>query len=512
MDANRFDHLVQSLVLSASRRRLLALLAPLPLLGGLLPLVDEETAEAKKRPKHRVRRPPHCQGRHTSRCRSKRTRKKRCKAKSKAKTCAGKCGPIRNKCRKTVDCGSCACDPPCGECLICDDRTGQCVPDPEQQGDACGETGQICQADGTCACDAKSCAACETCQADGRCSAPCQGRGCCDRAGVCQPGTTDAACGTRGGACASCTGFNHCQGGVCRCVPTTCQAEGKACGTIGDGCGSRLDCGTCSGTTPICSRANRCVACSAATPCPAGFLCQADGSCRACDITCPATDHTCAGSELQAKLANGGTIVVCPGRYTGAFTIPGNVTVTVIGAGAGDDPASNTILDADGSGTTLTINNNAPVDLQRLRVTGGKSIGAAGISNGGRLTMTGCTLAGNNGQTGVGGGLYNFPPGSATLTNCTITQNSAASAGGLYQNSHHGAITLIGCVISRNTATQGVGGGIQVNDGVVNLDAGTSVTENKAAMSGGGIFKNIISGTVNLNGATVSGNLPDNCV
>lgn len=194
------------------------------------------------------------------------------------------------------------------------------------------------------------------------------------------------------------------------------------------------------------------------------------------------------------------------------------MTVTVIGAdaGAGDDPASNTILDAQGQGRVLVvgnINTSPTIDLQRLRgvrITGGRALGAAGVLNYGALSMTGSTLAGNEAQGSAAGGLDNAVDGAATLTDCAITGNSAAAGGGLYQRSDQ-PLVLHGCVVWGNTATRDAGGDIAVRSGTLTLDAATRITGNTAttAVSGGGISNN--GGAVNLNGATISGNTPDNC-
>ena len=70
--------------------------------------------------------------------------------------------------------------------------------------------------------------------------------GCCDGA-ACQPGTTDDACGTGGGACAACTGTGvTCGGGgvAGRCGCTR-DCDGK-CGGVADGCGGFCDDDCCS--------------------------------------------------------------------------------------------------------------------------------------------------------------------------------------------------------------------------------------------------------------------------
>jgi hypothetical protein len=84
MDDVRFDRLARTLDGRRSRR------AATALLGGLLatPLLASDESAAKKK-----------------------KRKKKCKPGPAAQTCAGKCGSVRNRCKKMVDCGPCT--PPC---------------------------------------------------------------------------------------------------------------------------------------------------------------------------------------------------------------------------------------------------------------------------------------------------------------------------------------------------------------------------------------------------------------
>ena len=44
-------------------------------------------------------------------------------------------------------------------------------------------------------------------------------------------------------------------------------------------------------------------------------------------------------------------------------------------------------------------------------------------------TLTNCTVSGNS-ASGSGGGLVNFFHGTTTLTNCTVSGNSAKDGGG----------------------------------------------------------------------------------
>lgn len=98
MDDCRFDRLVKTFSAPDTRRGVLQVLATFPLFGGLASFLgDDEDAEAKGRRKRRKKRHKHGKGRRRKR------HKKPCKAKSRTKTCAGKCGIVRNRCKKTVN-------------------------------------------------------------------------------------------------------------------------------------------------------------------------------------------------------------------------------------------------------------------------------------------------------------------------------------------------------------------------------------------------------------------------
>lgn len=119
MDAHHFDALVKTLSVSDTRRQLVTLLAALPVLGGLSGILSPDAAKERR-----------CRRTHPD-----------CKPKGMGAVCAGRCGPAKGRqtCGRTVDCGSCDCNPPCGECFTCQGaaRTpGTCVP--QQAGTPCG--------------------------------------------------------------------------------------------------------------------------------------------------------------------------------------------------------------------------------------------------------------------------------------------------------------------------------------------------------------------------------------
>ena len=616
MDARHFDTLTRMLT-TPHPRRLLGLLATLPLLGGLLGLLgwlDPEDSTAKDRRRRRKGRHKQKQGKAKGK-RQRQQRKRACKPKGKAAVCAGTCGEVKSRqtCGKTVDCGACDCPTPCGACFTCQsgpNTPGACVPDPDQAGDPCGAAGQVCAADGSCACTETSCPACEECGGDGvctGCSGCCDGQtcvaacpsctlcaqgqclpcpGCCDGSGICQDGNTDAACGQSGGECDICTAPETCGGGqdagVCGCTPTTCEDEDKNCGQINDGCGVMLDCGSCSGDTPICI-SNVCTACStnqqcgdgsvccsgacfsgiccgdtdcddAAAPdckqhsctcvsngdvpcsggkaccaggcvnlkadpvncgacgndCPANHRCV-DGACTACTVTCEASDHICDGAALQTALAAGGTVVVCPGLYTGAISVANLTALTIIGAGDGDDPATNTTL------RDLSVSSVTTFTMSHVRVRGFADQAGCDAPHGisisdSSATLTDCTIA------RIGPKFCNtrssFVSSTVEMVRCLVTGSYRYGYGGLQVAG--GKLTVRGSTFSQNY-TLGDGGGLMViSGGVVKLLDGTTVADNRADGDGGGIYADAgVTVTISTD-SSVTGNRdhrenPSNC-
>ena len=107
----------------------------------------------------------------------------------------------------------------------------------------------------------------------------------------------------------------------------------------------------------------------------------------------------------------------------------------------------------------------------------------------GGVTLTGCTFSGNTSPEG--GGLSNF--GNTTLTDCTVSGNSARFGGGLYGA---GTATLINCTVSGNSARDT--GGLYAA-----LDGGATTLTNTiiAGNSGGDFHGNLFySGSNNLIG------------
>jgi hypothetical protein len=144
-------------------------------------------------------------------------------------------------------------------------------------------------------------------------------------------------------------------------------------------------------------------------------------------------------------------------------------------------------------GGIFNANGNASLTLIQSSVTG-NAAGAhgGGIRNlDGRLTLIDSTVSGNStGPNGIGGGIYNddsavFARASATLSNCTISGNSAQFGAGVFNA--NGKVTVSHCTLADNTTVGGGTGGavFHTNDtGNARLKLGNSILANT---QGGGL-------------------------
>ena len=137
-------------------------------------------------------------------------------------------------------------------------------------------------------------------------------------------------------------------------------------------------------------------------------------------------------------------------------TITDNLTITGLGA-------DQLTIDADGQSRIFEIAASTTVDISGLTLTGGSASEGGGIINNGTLTVTNCTISGNTAIFN-GGGIFNFGGGTLTVTNCTIRGNTANFSGGaIFTNgggNGGGALTLTNCTVTGHTTTSAHGGAI----------------------------------------------------
>jgi hypothetical protein len=125
-----------------------------------------------------------------------------------------------------------------------------------------------------------------------------------------------------------------------------------------------------------------------------------------------------------------------------------------------------------------------------------------GIANGGTLSVSSSTIAGNTGipPAGGGGGIFNLGNGFANIANCTISSNSARTGGGI-ENLNR--LTLLNSTLSGNAAEQG--GGMD-DQGTMTTITNCTISGNAAGDQGGGGINFLGQGEIVITNSTISNN------
>jgi len=189
-------------------------------------------------------------------------------------------------------------------------------------------------------------------------------------------------------------------------------------------------------------------------------------------------------------------------RYCIANTAPGG-TITFAGSLKGQ---TITLNSANGP---LTLNSSLTIQgpgANLLTISGGNAVQVFNIVAG-YVNISGLTIANGNNSVvetpntgGAGGGIFNAYGGTMTVSNSTVSGNTAAVGGGGILN--NGTMTVSNSTISGNTAGGG-GGGIENNGGPLTVSNST-ISGNTAALGGGGIWEN--ANTLTVSNSTISGN------
>jgi CSLREA domain-containing protein len=223
--------------------------------------------------------------------------------------------------------------------------------------------------------------------------------------------------------------------------------------------------------------------------------------------TCPGT--TCTLREAIATVASGDTINFAAGVTTITLTsgeLLINKNLTINGPGA----------------NLLSVQRSTASGTPVFRIFNISNI-SNGTTSGLTVTISGLTIANGlaHSESGdfasnIGGGIVNNH-GTLAVENCTLSGNTAAFGGGIYNQGDGGypgqpaqapaTLTITNCTFSRNSADVYDGGAIY-NDGEVgnNGKAGlatlnilnSTFSQNSAAFGGGGIYNDGISGTAPL--------------
>jgi CSLREA domain-containing protein len=142
----------------------------------------------------------------------------------------------------------------------------------------------------------------------------------------------------------------------------------------------------------------------------------------------------------------------CPGNVC-VITLSSQISIT--GAVIITNESSTQRIEISGNNATrvFQVNSGANLTINNVTVRNGNvAASGGGILNSGTLTMTNCTVSGNS-ATGFGsggGGIRN--QGTLTMTNCTVSGNGASDGGGI---SNVGTLTMTNCTVSGNSAPGG---------------------------------------------------------
>jgi hypothetical protein len=212
------------------------------------------------------------------------------------------------------------------------------------------------------------------------------------------------------------------------------------------------------------------------------------------------TNDDGAGSLRQAinDIADGGTIdfastPAARGTVTLSQPILISRPVTIVGPGA-----NLLTLSGNNQRTILNVAAGAEVSISKLSFSNGSGGDGGAILNGGKLTLTDCTVS-KSAAGGRGGALFNSAGGTLQLDRSTVSANTAGLGGGIF---NAGTANVTASSVSGNGAQRG--GGI-LNDGTGTLNLVNSTVSGNGAVAGGGGLGNE-GGTLSITACTVYGN------
>ena len=199
--------------------------------------------------------------------------------------------------------------------------------------------------------------------------------------------------------------------------------------------------------------------------------------------------------EAINAASEGDEIWIKKGTYPLSTQITVDTSVDIYGGFAGSETQrderdwSTNVTSIDGQDSVYhCFYITADTIIDGLTITGGNANGDVPDQRGGGIyiyqaspTITNCTLTGNSAE--FGGGIYNRRS-SPSIMNCIFMENAAVNYGGAIEN-YQSSPAIDKCIISENTAQKG--GGIY-NDQSSPTISDCTLSKNNSTESGGGIY------------------------
>ncbi len=192
---------------------------------------------------------------------------------------------------------------------------------------------------------------------------------------------------------------------------------------------------------------------------------------------------------------------------------PGAADLTIEGMGgttvfvtSGTIAISGLTIEDGGGSDGGGIYNNGTLSLSGDVITGNSSApdygGGLYNASGGVATISDTTISGNS-ASDYGGGIYNSSGGTVTVDNSTVSGNSAGAFGGGILND--GALTVADSTIFGNSVGSGGGGGIEMGSPGTATVTNSTVADNSASF-GAGLDNDASPGALTLGASIVAGN------
>jgi predicted outer membrane repeat protein len=219
---------------------------------------------------------------------------------------------------------------------------------------------------------------------------------------------------------------------------------------------------------------------------------------RATTYTVTNTNDSGPGSLREAVGMAGDSDTIVFSGVSG--TIPLSSTINIYYSIAISGPGSAVLAVSGGDAVPIFYMGGGTVSISGLTISHGivtDGYGGCIYKQQGNLTLddvviTNCQALKSTG-VGFGGGIYNLS-GLLTITNSTLSYNTANNMGGAIYNYFDASLSMTDVVVDHNQVLVDSGGGLGIRGpitghlpGPVTLDK-VSVTNNSAAYSGGGIW------------------------